>query len=78
MVGEHYYPNIIGGAEVQAIRRAEGLAKLGLKVMVISFDSNKSTVQETINGVKIFRYNLQTHKGKMLSLLLPVSRVLKK
>jgi glycosyltransferase involved in cell wall biosynthesis len=78
MVGEYYKPNLIGGGEVQAMRRAEGLANMGLKVLVVSFDSNRGTIEETINGVKIVRYHLQSHKGKMLSMLLPVAKALMK
>ena len=79
MVGEYYSPNLIGGAEVQAMRRAEGLAKMGVDVTVVSLDSNKgTTVNETTNGVKIIRYAIRTHKGKMLALSLPVAKVLAK
>jgi alpha-maltose-1-phosphate synthase len=78
MLGEYYKPNLIGGAEIQAMRRAEGLVKMGLKVMVVSFDSNTGTREETINGVKVIRHQLLTHKGRMLSLSLPVFRALKK
>jgi alpha-maltose-1-phosphate synthase len=78
MLGEYYKPNLIGGAEIQAMRRAEGLVKMGLKVMVVSFDSDKGTIEETINGVKVIRHQLLTHKGRMVSLLLPVFRALKK
>jgi starch synthase len=78
MLGEYYKPNLIGGAEIQAMRRAEGLVKMGLKVMVVSFDSNTGTREETINGVKVVRHQLLTHKGRMLSLSLPVFRALKK
>ncbi|MBD0359454.1 MAG: glycosyltransferase family 4 protein [Nitrososphaeraceae archaeon] len=78
MLGEYYKPNLMGGAEIQAMRRAEGLAKMGLKVMVVSFDSNTGTREETINGVKVIRHQLLTHKGRMLSLSLPVFRALKK
>jgi alpha-maltose-1-phosphate synthase len=78
MLGEYYKPNLIGGAEIQAMRRAEGLVKMGLKVMVVSFDSNTGTIEETINGVKVVRHQLLTRKGRMLSLSLPVFRALKK
>src|SRR5919202_5200530 len=78
MLGEYYYPNLIGGAEIQAMRRAEGLVKIGLKVMVVSFDSNRGTIEETINGVKVIRHQPLTHKGRMLSLSLPIFRALKK
>jgi glycosyltransferase involved in cell wall biosynthesis len=78
IVSEFYAPNLIGGAEVQAMRRVEGLTRMGLKVKVICFDSNNGTREETINGVKIVRYHLQTHKGKILSMLSPVTKALNK
>ncbi len=76
MVGENYYPNVVGGAEMQALRRAEGLVNMGFKVHVISFDGTAGTTEETINGVKITRYSLMTHKARMLSLLMPVATAL--
>jgi hypothetical protein len=72
MLGEYYFPNIIGGAEVQAMRRAEGLVKTGLSVTVICFDRNGGKKEEIINGVKVIRYDVITHTAKMLSLSLPV------
>jgi glycosyltransferase involved in cell wall biosynthesis len=78
MVGEYYFPNMIGGAEVQAMRRAEGLVKEGLSVSVISFDRKGGKKQEMINGVKVIRYDVITHAAKMLSLSLPVVQALRK
>jgi glycosyltransferase involved in cell wall biosynthesis len=78
MLGEYYFPNNIGGAEVQAKRRAEGLVKKGLSVTVISFDSPGGKKEETLNGVKIIRYGVMTHTAKMLSLSLPVVQALRK
>lgn len=78
MVSEFYAPNLIGGAEVQAMRRAEGLTRMGLKVKVICFDSDNGMREETINGVRITRYHLRTHKGKILSMLSPVTKALNK
>ena len=78
MLGEYYFPNMIGGAEVQAMRRAEGLVKMGLSVTVISFDRNGGKKEEIINGVKVIRYDVITHTAKMLSLLLPVLQALRK
>ncbi len=78
MLGEYYFPNMIGGAEVQAMRRAEGLLKTGLSVTVISFDRNGGKKEEIINGVKVIRYDAITHTAKMLSLSLPVLQALKK
>lgn len=78
MLGEYYFPNIIGGAEVQAMRRAEGLVKTGLSVTVICFDRNGGKKEEIINGVKVIRYDVITHTAKMLSLSLPVVQALRK
>jgi glycosyltransferase involved in cell wall biosynthesis len=78
MLGEYYFPNMIGGAEVQAMRRAEGLVKTGLGVTVISFDRNGGKKEEMINGVKVIRYDVITHAAKMLSLSLPVVQALRK
>src|SRR5439155_7595927 len=78
MVGEYYNPNLIGGAEIQAMRRAEALVRMGEKVTVISFDGNLKKQKETINGVKVIRYHAPTHKAKMLSLALPIARALRK
>ncbi|TLY08782.1 MAG: glycosyltransferase family 4 protein [Thaumarchaeota archaeon] len=79
IVGEYYSPNLIGGAEVQAMMRAEGLARMGHKVRVVSFDSNKgTTIEETINGVRVTRYPIRTHKAKMLALSMPVAQALRK
>lgn len=78
MLGEYYFPNMIGGAEVQAMRRAEGLVKKGLSVTVISFDRNGGKKEEMINGVKVIRYDVITHAAKMLSLSLPVVQALRK
>jgi glycosyltransferase involved in cell wall biosynthesis len=78
MLGEYYFPNNIGGAEVQAKRRAEGLVKKGFSVTVISFDSPGGKKEEVMNGVKIIRYDLMTHTAKMLSLSLPVVQALRK
>jgi hypothetical protein len=78
MLGEYYYPNLVGGAEIQAMRRAEGLAKMGLSVKVISFDGNGRKKEESINGIKVIRYDVITHKAKMLSLLLPALQALRK
>jgi glycosyltransferase involved in cell wall biosynthesis len=78
MLGEYYFPNNIGGAEVQAKRRAEGLVKKGLSVTVISFDSPGGKKEETLSGVKIIRYGVMTHTAKMLSLSLPVVQALRK
>jgi hypothetical protein len=61
MLGEYYYPNLVGGAEIQAMRRAEGLAKMGLSVKVISFDGNGRKKEESINGIKVIRYDVITH-----------------
>jgi alpha-maltose-1-phosphate synthase len=77
MLGEYYYPNLVGGAEIQAMRRAEGLAKMGLSVKVICFDRNGKK-EEIINGIKVIRYDVITHKAKMLSLSLPVVQALRK
>src|SRR5436853_751211 len=76
MVGEFYEPNLIGGAEIQAMRRAQGLVRLGINVTVLSFDSDKGKVEETINGVRIIRYHVKTHKAKMLSLSIPIAKAL--
>ena len=78
MLGEYYFPNLIGGAEVQAMRRAEGLVKVGLSVTVISFDRNGGKKEEIINGVNVIRYDVITHTAKMLSLSLPVLQALRK
>jgi glycosyltransferase involved in cell wall biosynthesis len=78
MLGEYYFPNMIGGAEVQAVRRAEGLVKKGLSVTVISFDRNGGKKEEMINGVEVIRYDVITHAAKMLSLSLPVVQALRK
>jgi glycosyltransferase involved in cell wall biosynthesis len=78
MLGEYYFPNNIGGAEVQAKRRAEGLVKTGLSVTVISFDRNGGKKEEIIDGVKVIKYDVITHTAKMLSLSLPVVKALRK
>jgi glycosyltransferase involved in cell wall biosynthesis len=78
MLGEYYFPNMIGGAEVQAMRRVEGLVKTGLSVTVISFDRNGGKKEEIINGVRVIRYDAITHTAKMLSLSLPVVQALRK
>jgi glycosyltransferase involved in cell wall biosynthesis len=78
MIGDYYFPNKIGGAEIQAARRAEGLVKAGLSVTVISFDRNGGKKEEIINDVKVIRYDIMTHKAKMLSLSLPVLQALRK
>ena len=78
MLGEYYFPNRIGGAEVQAMRRAEGLVKTGLSVTVITFDRSGGKKEEIINGVKVIRYHVITHTAKMLSLSLPVVQALRK
>jgi glycosyltransferase involved in cell wall biosynthesis len=78
MLGEYYFPNNVGGAEVQAMRRAEGLVKAGLSVTVISFDRNGGKKEEIINGVNVIRYDVMTHTAKMLSLTLPVVQALRK
>ena len=78
MLGDYYFPNIIGGGEVQAMRRAEGLVNAGLSVTVISFDSTRGKKEEVINGVNVIRYNVITHKAQMLLLSLPVLQALRK
>lgn len=78
MLGEYYFPNTIGGAEIQAVRTAEGLVKTGLSVTVISFDRNGGKKEEIINGVNVIRNDLITHRAKMLSLSLPVVQALRK
>ena len=79
MLGSHYPPNnFVGGAEIQAARRAEGLVKAGLKVTVISFDRKWGKKEEVINGVKVTRYDIMTHRARTLSLSLPVLQALKK
>jgi glycosyltransferase involved in cell wall biosynthesis len=78
MLGEYYFPNLIGGAEVQAMRRVEGLVKKGLSVTVISFDRKGGKKEEIINGVKVIRYDVMTHTAKMLSLSLPIVQALRK
>jgi glycosyltransferase involved in cell wall biosynthesis len=78
MLGEYYFPNIVGGGIVQAIRRAEGLVKAGLSVTVISFDRNGGKKEEIINGVNVIRYDVITHTAKTLSLTLPVVQALRK
>jgi glycosyltransferase involved in cell wall biosynthesis len=77
MLGEYYFPNTIGGAEIQAMRTAEGLVKTGLSVTVISFDRNGGKKEEIINGVNVIRYNMITRRAKMLSLSLPVVQALR-
>ncbi len=52
--------------------------KMGLDVKVISFDSNKGKTTQTINGVDVIRYQIKTHKARILSLMLPVANALKK
>jgi alpha-maltose-1-phosphate synthase len=78
MLGDYYSPSSIGGAEIQAARRAEGLVKAGLSVTVISFDRNGGKKEEIVNGVKVNRYDIMTHSAKMLSLSLPVLQALRK
>jgi glycosyltransferase involved in cell wall biosynthesis len=78
MLIEYYFPNFVGGGEVQAMRRAEGLVKAGLSVTIISFDSTGGKKEEVINGVRVIRYDVITHTAKMLSLSLPVLQALRK
>src|SRR5881396_2456089 len=78
MVGEFYDPHLIGGAEIQAMRRAQGLVRMGLDVTVISFDSDRGKVEETIGGVRVIRYHISTHKAKMLSLAIPIAKALRR
>jgi len=78
MLGEYYFPNNVGGAEVQAMRRAEGLVKTGLSVTVISFDRKGGKKEEIINGVKVIRYDVITHTAKGLSLSLAAVQALRK
>jgi len=53
-VTKSYYPNIAGGGEISLKLLAEGLAKLGHEVAVISNDGNK---EEVLNQVNVNRMN---------------------
>jgi len=48
-----YYPNIRGGGEISTQILAEGLAKYGIKVVLVTID--KKYKEEVLNGVKIYR-----------------------
>jgi glycosyltransferase involved in cell wall biosynthesis len=50
-----YYPNLEGGSERSLKIIAEGLAKEGIDVVVLSFDSKNGTINEKLNGVKVIR-----------------------
>jgi glycosyltransferase involved in cell wall biosynthesis len=71
-----YYPNLLGGAEVNAKILAEWLARNGFNVQVISFDGNSDS--EKINNVKVTRYPVISAKGLSLTLMYPVFRAMQK
>ncbi|HHW3984046.1 TPA: glycosyltransferase [Raoultella planticola] len=81
IVNSLYYPFKIGGAEVSVQLLAEGLAKYGFTVMVVTLtdDINKHLTSEYINNVKVTRVYLKNiywpfsseekNKGKIQKML---------
>ena len=53
-----YPPFVLGGAERSVRRAAEGLAKKGHEVLVITTSPNRKRYSEKINGVKIYRLGM--------------------
>ena len=53
-----YPPFVLGGAEISVRRVAEGLAKKGHEVLVITTSPNRKRYSEKINGVKIYRLGM--------------------
>lgn len=80
IVNSLYYPFKIGGAEVSVQLLAEGLAKHGFTVMVVTLtdDKNKHLTSEYINNVRVTRvylkniywpFNEESNKGKIQKIL---------
>jgi len=69
IVNMYYYPNLMGGAEHSVKLLAEGLAKRGVEVGVLTLDgSSKNAIEkEEINKVSIFRiYDQHIYKRRIL------------
>lgn len=58
MLNTLYTPNIIGGAEIIFQEQAEGFAKLGYEVTVVTTTGGNKLIWETVNGIKVCRIPL--------------------
>lgn len=66
IVNTYYYPNMIGGTEQSVKLLAEGLAKIGHKVYVLTGDKDKKE-EEVINSVNIIRLDLSKKNNKIIN-----------
>lgn len=77
-VTPNYYPNVTGGGELSLKLLAEELAKRHHTVIVFSFDSHRGRQQiDKIHGVTIIRYRAPSKSPQLLTLIVPVSLVMK-
>jgi glycosyltransferase involved in cell wall biosynthesis len=76
LVCPFYYPNLIGGSEVSVKILADWLASNGFNVRVLSFDGRNKT--DTIDGVKVIRYDAISSRALALALVYPVLMAMKK
>ena len=71
----YYYPNLKGGSERSLQILAEGLAKKGLDVSVMSFDGFKKKIFfEFINGVRVIRIKKPSWRPLTLALNISLLR----
>lgn len=66
IVNTYYYPNMIGGTEQSVKLLAEGLAKIGHEVYVLTGDKDKKE-EEVINSVNIIRLDLSKKNNKIIN-----------
>ncbi|MCM8787956.1 MAG: glycosyltransferase [Candidatus Omnitrophica bacterium] len=70
----YYYPNLKGGSERSLKLLAEGLAKEGLDINVLSFDGKNDMKREKFFGVKVIRVKSPDWKPNTLALNLELNK----
>src|SRR5580692_5674595 len=58
VVNTLYPPYVVGGAEKSVNLLCEALARTGIEVVVVSLYPGQASLVETINGVKVYRLQL--------------------
>lgn len=60
-VNTYYDPNFGGGAEITLKTLVEGMKEQGHDVVVLCLTADKNNTEETVNGVRVIRVNLENY-----------------
>ena len=60
-VNTYYDPNFGGGAEITLKTLVEGMKEQGHDVVVLCLTADKNNTEETVNGVRVTRVNLENY-----------------